>query len=139
MTTSMVPTSTHADRVSLLSVVADLVGCYWAYRCPLPDACRPDIVRFDPWRRVIFLGEAKATETSGDTRSWSRLHNYVGWLATIVMDARVGTILALCVPADASVVAWTRIIDVSCAEHGISLRPVRPLRDHDHRVLCWCG
>lgn len=69
------PSTAHDERVELLRSIAALSG----YRCDIPigDALMPDVARMSSTTRGLFVGDAKATETSGCIATSGRLQNYL--------------------------------------------------------------
>jgi hypothetical protein len=69
----------HDSFVAVLDAVAILSG-----RCErlplnfLPDGSRPDVLRLERQRKVLFIGDAKNGETSGNRTTQLRLRTYVG-------------------------------------------------------------
>lgn len=79
--------------------MAVLAGCTSVLPGALPDHRRPDVLRFDVSRRVVFVGEAKDTESATDTATVARLAAYMDWA---LVAARRGTArVAVCHPAGA--------------------------------------
>lgn len=69
------PSPAHEERVELLRSIAALSG----YRCDIAigDALMPDVARMSSTTRGLFVGDAKATETSGCIATSERLQNYL--------------------------------------------------------------
>jgi len=69
------PSPDHQERVDLLRSIATLSG----YSCdvPIDDALVPDVARLSRATRGLFVGDAKATETSGCAATSHRLQNYL--------------------------------------------------------------
>lgn len=69
------PSPDHQERVDLLRSIATLSG----YPCdvPIDDALVPDVARLSRATRGLFVGDAKATETSGCAATSERLQNYL--------------------------------------------------------------
>lgn len=85
----------HARRVAFLATLANLAGCHHALRHGLPDGV-PDVLQVDLRRRVLFLGDAKDTETAGTCATVVRLTRYFRWVLAHVAAGRP-VVLALCV------------------------------------------
>jgi hypothetical protein len=69
------PSQAHEERVELLRAIAALSG----YRCDIPinDDLVPDVARISSTTRGLFVGDAKATETSGCMATSERLQSYL--------------------------------------------------------------
>jgi len=74
------PTVLHERRRGWLDAIAILEG--FTLGLPvLPDGSIPDVLRVDPRRRWLFIGEAKDTESPRSAYTGARLHRYATWLA----------------------------------------------------------
>lgn len=78
------PSQAHEERVELLRTIAALAG----FGCDIVvgDAVIPDVARVSLSSRALFLGDAKATETSGCNATSERLVRYVR-----AVDANIGS------------------------------------------------
>lgn len=91
------PTVLHEHRRHWLDAIAILEG--FTLGLPvLPDGSIPDVLRVDPRRRWLFVGEAKDTESPGSADTGARLHRYATWLAPN------GGVFAICHGGD--IAAW---------------------------------
>ena len=79
----MSPGALHEERVAVLSTLAQLCGCRSAVE--LGPNLQPDVVLANYHQRLLFLGEAKATETAGNAATARRFRRYLAasklWLA----------------------------------------------------------
>src|SRR5206468_314859 len=88
--------STHDRRVEFLGTLATLMGCTETFGGVFPDGRRPDVLRADSKLTVLFVGDAKNTESPGNLETQARLLRYLRWLAAFVdRGAGIG-IFALC-------------------------------------------
>jgi hypothetical protein len=71
----------HQRLVSFLDTLAIMLGCFQTLNSQLPDATRPDVVRANTGSGVLFLGDAKNTETPNCSFTKQRLMHYVIWLS----------------------------------------------------------
>lgn len=69
------PSDLHEERVALLDARAVLSGHLVLARLALRET--PDVVRLDPARQHLFVGDAKATETPGCAATQARVHAYL--------------------------------------------------------------
>ncbi len=73
----------HNNNAALLSDLAVLLGCSADLQGRFPDGQRPDVLRADFKNRILFLGDAKHTETPGCALTRFRLRSYFRWLSPI--------------------------------------------------------
>lgn len=97
----------HEERVRFLHTLAIMLGCRRGIGGQLPDGRRPDVVRLDIEHGVLFLGEAKDTETHGNLETRSRLRAYLWWLQGHLASGRPA-IFGLCIPAQSHIQEWHR-------------------------------
>lgn len=72
------PSALHESRVDCLRTLATLAGCAGGFGGRLPDGARPDVVRYAADRRLLFVADAKDTESPGCAATRMRLAAYVG-------------------------------------------------------------
>lgn len=101
----MSASAVHERRVGVLTTLGALAGCRAAAR--LDPGLSPDVVAADHRLRVLFVGDAKATETAGCAATARRLRRYLR--ATEIWRA-AGYIVrvALCASRDTS--EWERTL-----------------------------
>lgn len=75
------PSLLHESRVETLETLATLGGFEYGPNVLL-DGSRPDVLRLRPRDSSLFIGDAKATETPGNTETYERLGRYVAFIAT---------------------------------------------------------
>ncbi len=82
------PSQAHEDRVDTLRSVASLAG----FHCDVTvgDALVPDLARMSTASRALFVGDAKATESSGCSATNARLQRYLR-----AADANIGRYRAI--------------------------------------------
>ena len=68
------PSAEHEERVRLLEAVAVLAG--FTSSIAFDPPLEPDVFRIDFARRSVFVGDAKATETTGCEATKARLTQY---------------------------------------------------------------
>lgn len=69
------PSEAHEDRVRVLETLAILAG--FPSELWIGQRLMPDVARYDPISWSLFVGDAKATETSGCAATRARLGAYV--------------------------------------------------------------
>ena len=116
------PRSRHEELVRLLDAMAHLIGCVEGFGGYLPDGRCPDVVRLDRRRNVLFVGDAKDTETPGNTATQCRLLAYVRWTKAFV-ESRGGIgVLAVCIDDKTESDRWLRLLNTLGHEVGIVFR-----------------
>ena len=74
-------TEQHEARVQFLDSLAILLGCREPLFGVLPGGLVPDVLRRNPSTEMLFVGEAKHTESPGCTATQVRLTAYMRCLA----------------------------------------------------------
>jgi hypothetical protein len=116
--------SLHERRVGLLATLAALAGCRAASR--LEPGLAPDVLTADHRLRVLFVGDAKATETAGCAATARRLRRYLR--ATQTWRAAGYTVrVVLCASGEAK--AWeAALLRLAAEVHA-------PLAAHGHAAV----
>lgn len=73
------PSPLHELRVRELEVLAELIGCGTDLG-QFADATHPDVLRMNLASRILFVGDAKATEIPSCTATRDRLSGYLRWV-----------------------------------------------------------
>jgi hypothetical protein len=90
----MNPSPEHERRRELLMSLAILAGC--THRLPaFPDGLMPDVLRIRVGNDLLFVGDAKATETAGCAATAARLGAYFEWVRVHAATGRAA-VVALC-------------------------------------------
>lgn len=111
--------SAHELRVRFLDTMAVLAGCNESLGAQLPDGRRPDVMRVDASRGLLFIGDAKDTESSGCTATRARLREYLVWmLAHVSAGSRPG-VFALCIGYVSDTKGWVRTVQKLSYEVGL--------------------
>jgi hypothetical protein len=113
------PSLIHEDRVTVLSAMASLTGFVHAMS-GLPDGSVPDVLQLRPTDGGLFIGDAKSTETAGNSETFRRLSGYTDFLAEWVSAGGDG-VFALAVDAR-SAIGWLHLLRDLC------LRPAGGVR-----------
>jgi hypothetical protein len=131
-------TDAHEFRVGHLQVLSDLIGCHEKIGGQLPDGRRPDVMRIDKRRKLLVVGDAKASESPNNLATLARLLAYLRWIeAHVARKERVG-VFALCCRQGARTICWQRSITLIASEldlKPISIR-VAALTSSDAVVCC---
>jgi hypothetical protein len=96
----------HNTNATLLGDLAILLGCSVDLGGRFPDGKRPDILRAKLDDGILFLGDAKHTETPGCALTRVRLRGYFRWLAPNCVERLA--IVALCFTNPRHRVGWMR-------------------------------
>jgi hypothetical protein len=67
----------HERLVDFLDNMAVMLGCTQTLDSHLPDATRPDVIRLNTQANVLFIGDAKNTESPNSKFTQERLFNYI--------------------------------------------------------------
>jgi len=114
------PITPHERRRRFLTALAELLGCKERIGHSLPDGTRPDVIRLDSRRGVLFLGDAKDSESPGTTETMCRLGNYARWLAANAARRGGTSILAVCFRDRAHAAGWRSTLCSLLADIGVS-------------------
>jgi hypothetical protein len=102
-------TPTHDDRAAALDSLAVLMG--FTTRLPyLPDGHQPDVLRLSIASRGLFIGDAKDTESPGNSATAARLSRYVDWAAVHARRFDGPTLLMLCFGVRQHAVGWLALV-----------------------------
>lgn len=109
----------HDKKAKLLDDLAILLGCESCLCSGFPDGRRPDVLRVDVARQILFIGDAKHTETPRCEMTRLRLCSYLHWLLAHVRSApRIG-IFALCFAEGSHRKGWSRTVAEMVALVGL--------------------
>lgn len=87
------PGLVHEERVALLGQMSRLAGC--TMPCTVGLGLHPDVLLAHPSLRLVFLGEAKSSETPGNAETERRLRRYLRALRRLQRHG-CGARMALC-------------------------------------------
>ncbi len=127
----------HRDRTELLKSLAVLFGC--AQRVDaFADGARPDILRSDASKAVLFLGEAKDTETPGNTETQIRLLAYFRWIKAYLRRGGRRAIVAVCFGEAAHSKKWKDTLEFLSAETNLVPLQAGSERFDGKARIVWC-
>lgn len=102
----MRPSLVHEERVDLLDQLGRLAGC--TVPSSLGRGLDPDVLLSHPHRRLVFLGEAKHSETPGNGETARRLRRYIRAIRLLQRNGYSAR-MALCGdPLEAA--RWSRLL-----------------------------
>lgn len=129
--------STHDSRVEFLDTLAVLLRCTESVGFQLPDGCRPDVLRMDIDRNILFIGDAKVTESPGCKQSQVRLLRYLRWLSAHIDRPKAFGLFAICFGRRIDAEGW--LSTISSLAHEISLYTTEPgvVRFDHHLFVAW--
>lgn len=110
----------HDQRVQFLDALATLMGCRESLGGSLPDGLRPDVLRLDSKREVLFVGDAKDTETPGCLETQVRLQKYLRWVSVHVKNRKGIGIFALAFGRRSEADLWVKTISTLGYEAGLA-------------------
>ncbi len=127
----------HNKREDFLNNLAIILGCYESFGSELPDGKRPDVIRFNSSKRILFIGDAKHTETPNNGACRKRLMNYLLWFSSHLSKVgRVG-IFAICFGNRSDLIGWIETIKILAQLAGIVISELY-FEEFDHRTkLLW--
>lgn len=114
------PTAQHERRAQFIDDLASLIGCTMEAR--LDDAYRPDVVRIDPRRGRLLIGEAKHWEAPGSIATGRRLNRY-GALAAHWSKIGFGVLFLVCHDRHWESERWLQVLASVVGSHG-TMRPI---------------
>jgi hypothetical protein len=120
------PSIPHERRVEFLKTLAALAGCTGGVGGRLPDGSRPDVVRYAVGRRLLFVADAKHSETPGCAATRARLAAYMGWVRGHFVSGGA-SVVAICFGRRGdgdgwlqSLMALAKLTGVPCSESGVT-------------------
>lgn len=96
----------HRERTELLRSLGVLFGCVQEVPGGFADGTRPDVLRSDAPKAVLFVGEAKDTESPGNTETQLRLLAYLRWINAYIRRGGQRAIVAVCFGTAAHTKRW---------------------------------
>lgn len=108
------PSQLHEARVETLQTLAALSG-FQSGPDLLPGGSRPDVLLLRAGDGAVFVGDAKATETPGNSETFERLSNYAKFL-TAWTETGLTAVFALAVDTT-DAYSWLRVL------RGLSVGP----------------
>ena len=125
------PSELHELRVRYLETLATLVG--HTSEIQLYRGNRPDVVRADPRRLGLFIGDAKASESPGCRETRRRLAEYIS-SADVWLRAGYTANLAICHGAERNE-SWAALLNSLADWSGYSAQRLNVYRlDRDTSV-----
>lgn len=110
----------HNARADFLDGLAVLMGCTDSLSSGFPDGKRPDVLRSNLSRKMLFIGEAKHSESPSCGATQARLSEYLRWMAAHVSErTRVG-VFAVCFGKRAHTDGWIETVSRLSREVGLS-------------------
>lgn len=108
------PSDLHESLRADLATVAILGG--YPLEFPIEGELIPDVIRADRLGSSVFVGDAKATETPGNTATRSRLGAY----ARMVADwCHLGLSLRFAIAHPRASADWVGLLESLCREAGV--------------------
>ena len=110
----------HATRCGFLSDLATLAG-FHRRALQLPDGRIPDVLRFSEDARRLFLGDAKATETPGNSSTQARLYAYCRSIAAYLDAGGTEVVFAICFGNVSEIAGWMQTLELLCREANLQV------------------
>ncbi len=102
----------HDDRVQFLNTLAILLGCRESFGGQFPDGRRPDVLRMNSKQNILFIGDAKHSESPRYKATQSRLMEYFRWLSAYMVRERSIGIFAICFGRESDTQGWIETISL---------------------------
>lgn len=127
--------SKHSSGCALLHTMATLCGYVCILPRGFPDGSMPDVIHVNVERRGLFIGDAKASETPGNSETAVRLTRYVRWLAIHIQDRKAIGTFALAVSSPKDSAGWAALLKGILHEAGLDGGSVRVKRVSKDQAL----
>lgn len=114
------PKSCHENRVDLLFGLACLLGCVRRQRL-LSDGTIPDVVAGNVGGTVLFIGDAKYSETPSDVNCKTRIYRYLRVTGERLRGSVKFAIFALCYGNSYHASGWSEMIIAAAREFHIAI------------------
>lgn len=114
------PKACHESRVHLLFGLACLLGCVSRQRL-LADGSIPDVVAVNMGGTVLFIGDAKYSETPNDSSCRTRIYRYLRIASERLQGATKLVIFALCYGNAYHASGWSEMIVSALREFHITI------------------
>ncbi len=110
----------HERLVKFLDTMAIMLGCAQSLDSHLPDATRPDVIRINTKSDILFIGDAKNTESPNSIFTQERLLNYVTWLSLFLSNSNNRKIVfAICHNKGENAHSWLKMLFSLFSRSGI--------------------
>ena len=96
--------SYHQSKVSFLETLSELIGCSQTFS--LGDGTIPDVIRINQNQDILFIGDAKESETPGNTTTQRKLNGYLEWLKVFCQRKSNYGIFAICHKGGKDINGW---------------------------------
>lgn len=138
-------TASHESRRQFLDSLAVLIGCHEQLGATLPDGLRPDVLRISTARRLLFLGEAKHSESPRNRYTVERLRSYVRWIGSHLDYAGEddgpppSAVMAICFGTASDADDWLDTLRSTLMRGGV-LPTYSAIEEFDYDVVvAWCA
>lgn len=119
------PETCHAALTTVLQDLAMLFGCASALRNGLPDGRRPDVLAVSANRDILFVGDAKDTETPGSASTYARFDRYLEWARAYLRRSRGTVIVAICFREESHAEDWQATLNDLCIDASLPITRLR--------------
>ncbi len=114
----------HETRVSLLESLAKLAGCPVRLGTSLADGSKPDVFRVNLDEPLLFVGEAKNTESPACLATRTRMQTYFEWLSAFQRHKRGNGIFAICFGDKKQSPGWVCTVNYLASKERLSWKHV---------------
>ncbi len=110
----------HERLVKFLDTMAVMLGCAQTLNSHFPDTTRPDVIRMSTKLNVLFVGDAKNTESPDSVSTQERLFNYVLWMSLFLSNNNKRKIVfAICHNKRENSHSWLKMLFSLFSRSGI--------------------
>ncbi len=127
----------HEERVDFINTIAILSGCTTGIGAVFPDGRRPDVLRVNLRDGILFVGDAKNTETPKSTKTQGRLLSYLLWLRSNVAGGHRKGVFTLCYGRDKDTRGWIRVVIQLGRSIGLVFSDLGVLTFNQDTKLVW--
>lgn len=113
------PSTQHEYGRTVLDDIALLTGCTESMGNELPDGRRPDVLRLNIAHRMMFIGDAKHSESPSCLATQARLLGYFCW-AKAFATCGGALVFAICFSRVSDSQGWLSLLCKLCDEVGLS-------------------
>ena len=129
--------TTHDLKARSLDTLAVLVGCRESLGGQFPDGLRPDVLRYDSSKGILFVGDAKNTESPGSIETQTRLLRYLHWLYVHSYGGERKGIFAICFGDASDSKGWVDTILFLGREVGVCFTEYGVERFTQGTIVAW--
>lgn len=129
--------SVHDFGAKFLEALAILLNCNESIGAQLPDGCSPDVLRVNTRNNLLFIGDAKVTESPGCRQTQARLLRYFSWLSAYVRRPGALGLFAICFRNRSDEKGWLSAVELLSNEVGLTRGKGGVVEFESHLFVAW--